>query len=528
MKNKGKVKKTIIISASVAVAAALCAGSLIFLAPRLSKPVPVYDFSDISADYYDEALNFDGTVSAGSVQSVYLGNTKKVKAICVSEGDTVKAGDTLMTFDTTLSQIAVERARLNVEKLRLKVKEAEKSLAEISKLTPFVPVPAPEKNVHILKDEYEIIVPDGADGAGEDSPLICLLSESAEADNTVFEALREKCAEACGEAPENINECCVVFTSRAGDTSDGERTVWQGVRIMYGEEISFAFFNASGISDPFDGGNSDDTDDGSDGKAGHTAEEIKKMKAEATQQLKNAKKDAEMAAAEYKIMRAEKESDRVTAELDGTVTSVLDPETAAGSDSPIIKVSGSGGCYITCTIDEWSREKLSVGAEVTVSSWITDTVIDGTVQSIGDTPVEASNGSGGKIYGDVYSYGYSNESNITYYPFTVLVEDTKLLSAGEYVSIEYRPGADGGSSLYIMNMFIRKDTGGGTYVYAETDGGTLEKRHIKVGKTVWEEYTEVISGLNGDEKLAFPYGSSVREGAHTKDGDPSELYDYDY
>ena len=110
----------------------------------------------------------------------------------------------------------------------------------------------------------------------------------------------------------------------------------------------------------------------------------------------------------------------------------------------------------------------------------------------------------------------------------MLVEDTKLLSAGEYVSIEYRPGADGGSSLYIMNMFIRKDTGGETYVYAETDGGTLEKRHIKVGKTVLEEYTEVISGLNGDEKLAFPYGSSVREGAHTKNGDPSELRDYDY
>ena len=524
MKHNGKIKKAIIISASVVVAAALCAGGVVFLAPRLSKPVSVYDFNDICADYYDDALYFDGTVSAGSVQSVYLGDTKKVREICVSEGDTVKAGDILMTFDTTLSEIAVERARLNVEKLRLKVKEAEKSVADISKLTPFVPVPAAEKNAFVLEGEYEILVPDGADGASEETPLICFLSEGVQADSAVFEALREKCAEICGEAPEDIGECYTVFTSRAGDTGDGERTVWQGICIVYGEELSFAFFDASGISDPFD---SDDADSSADGENGYTAEEIKNMKAEAAQQLRDAKKDAEMAAAEYKIMKAEIESDRVTAEFDGTVTSVSDPDKAKSDDAPIIKVSGSGGCYITCTVDEWSREKLSVGAEVTVSSWMTDAVIDGTVQTIGDSPVETSGGSDDEIYGDVYSYGYSTESYITYYPFTVLVEDTKLFSVGEYVSVEYSPETDGGG-LYIMNMFIRKDEGGGTYVYAASDGGTLEKIYIKTGKTVWDEYTEVKSGLCGDEKLAFPYGSNVREGVRTKDGDPSELYDYDY
>lgn len=525
MKHNGKIKKAIIISASITVAAALCAGGFVFLAPRLSKPVPVYDFNDICADYYDEALYFDGTVSAGSVQSVYLGDTKKVKEICVSEGDTVKAGDTLMIFDTTLSKIAVERARLNVEKLRLKVKEAEKSLEDISKLTPFVPAPAAEKNTFALEGEYDIIAPDGADGTSEETPLICFLSEGAQADSAVFEALREKCAEACGEAIENIGECHAVFTSRAGDTSDGERTVWQGIRIIFGEETSFAFFDASGISDPFD---SDDADGSADGETGYTAEEIKKMKAEAAQQLRDAKKDAEMAAAEYKIMKAEIESDRVTAEFDGTVTSVSDPDTAKSNAAPIIKVSGSGGCYITCSVDEWSREKLKVGAEVTVSSWMTDAVIDGTVQTIGDSPVEASNEGDGDIYGDVYSYDSAAEQSVTYYPFTVLVEDTKLLSVGEYVSVEYSPESESDGGIYIMNMFIRKDESGGTYVYAAADGGTLEKIHIKTGKTVWDEYTEVKSGLSGDEKLAFPYGSNVKEGARTKDGDPSELYDYDY
>ena len=50
-----------------------------------------------------------------------------------------------MTFDTTLSDLALERQRLAVEKLKLQLENAQKELKEIKNMKPMViPTPSDE------------------------------------------------------------------------------------------------------------------------------------------------------------------------------------------------------------------------------------------------------------------------------------------------------------------------------------------------------------------------------------------------
>ena len=47
------------------------------------------------------------------IQTVFLSDTQTVTEVLVKEGDTVKKGDVLMTYDTTLSELELERKRLD-------------------------------------------------------------------------------------------------------------------------------------------------------------------------------------------------------------------------------------------------------------------------------------------------------------------------------------------------------------------------------------------------------------------------------
>ena len=45
--------------------------------------------------------------------------------------------------------------------------------------------------------------------------------------------------------------------------------------------------------------------------------------------------------------------------------------------------------------------------------------------------------------------------------------------------------------------------------------GKLEKCYVKTGKSYWGSYVEILSGLNEDDYVAFPYLSSAVEGTKT-------------
>ena len=139
MKRKASKKKIILAVTAVVLAAAIGLGIWFGVGRGGKEPVKVFSFNYIGmTEYWGDSQESYGPVSTDKIQTVYLSATQTVTEIKVSEGDTVKKGDLLMTFDTTLSDLALERKRLEVEKLKLDLNNAQKKLREIKNMKPMV------------------------------------------------------------------------------------------------------------------------------------------------------------------------------------------------------------------------------------------------------------------------------------------------------------------------------------------------------------------------------------------------------
>ena len=112
MKAKKTKKKVLIAVIALILAAAIGGGVWAVAANRNSDPVFVYEFMYLGmTEYWGDSQESYGPVSTDRIQTVYLTDTQTVTEILVSQGDAVKKGDVLMTFDTTLSDLALERKR---------------------------------------------------------------------------------------------------------------------------------------------------------------------------------------------------------------------------------------------------------------------------------------------------------------------------------------------------------------------------------------------------------------------------------
>ena len=129
-------KKKLIIGVTAGVTAAAIGCSVWYYAGHNSKdPVYVYPFQYIGmTEYWGDSQESYGPVTTDRIQTVFLSDTQTVTEILVQQGDVVKKGDLLMTFDTTLSDLQLERKRLEVEKLKLQLEDAQQELREINSM----------------------------------------------------------------------------------------------------------------------------------------------------------------------------------------------------------------------------------------------------------------------------------------------------------------------------------------------------------------------------------------------------------
>ena len=84
--------------------------------------------------------------------------------------------------------------------------------------------------------------------------------------------------------------------------------------------------------------------------------------------------------------------------------------------------------------------------------------------------------------------------NASYYTYKALVKDSKGLHNGEGVDLNISQDANSGSSVLC-----------------------IEK--VKTGKTYYGQAVEILSGLDGSEYIAFPYGKNVKEGVRVRETD---------
>ena len=547
---KNKLKKVIIIILVVAVLLGAGGGAWYYFGHRNAEPVYVFPFEYVGmTEYWGDAQESYGPVTTDKIQTIYLSNTQTVTEIVVSQGDMVKKGDLLMSFDTTLSDLALERKRLDVEKLKLQLEDANRRLREINSMRPMV-IPTvdkeeADKNLGTpLKGDYQISGNRDYDGSKKELALICWLGENTPVNDTLLEALRVKAEEfqtinandpaknppkkeettedasepAGTEGPTEpiqvtVEQFYVIFKVTKDNMSLGQRQSWTGLTVKKASDtFTFRFFDADGVSDHMlaEMGQEEEKKPEIDFGSGYTAAQIAQMRAEQQKTIKNLEFNIKMAEADYKIALTEANDGKIYAEIDGEVVSCLTEEEAKASMQPILKVSGGGGFYVEGSVSELEKEKMQIGQEVTVNDWNTGMTHTGIIQSLGDFPASGN------------SWNGMGNPNASFYPFTVFIDGEADLQEGRYVSVMYS-SATSENGIYLQNPFLRTEQGK-SYVYVMGADGRLEQRFVQTGKALWGSYTEILSGLSAEDLVAFPYGKNVKPGAVAEEGDLSELY----
>ncbi len=128
------VKRGLLIAAGVVAACGVVWGGLTLARNANRGSVNVYAVSDFSmTDYWGDTSQTSGMVSTDDIQKLYLSDTQKVNKVYVQEGQTVKKGDKLLSYDTTLTSLDVERAQIAYDKQQYELEKAQKEFQRLLK-----------------------------------------------------------------------------------------------------------------------------------------------------------------------------------------------------------------------------------------------------------------------------------------------------------------------------------------------------------------------------------------------------------
>lgn len=127
-----KLKRSFLAAGIVVGVCALVWGGLTLLRNGSRSAVKVYPVTGISmTDYWGDTTETSGTVTMDKLQKVFLSQTQTSAQVYVTEGQTVKKGDRLLSYDSTLTELDVERARIALERLRLQQENTRKELQRL-------------------------------------------------------------------------------------------------------------------------------------------------------------------------------------------------------------------------------------------------------------------------------------------------------------------------------------------------------------------------------------------------------------
>lgn len=132
------IKRLLIFLVIAALVAGGIYGGLTYYKKSQTMAVNVYPVRDVvmPSEYFMDDSKAYGSITADRIQSVFISGTQNVKEVLVKEGQKVKKGDPLMSYDTTLTQIQLEKAENELAQQELILKRSEKELEMIKRLTP--------------------------------------------------------------------------------------------------------------------------------------------------------------------------------------------------------------------------------------------------------------------------------------------------------------------------------------------------------------------------------------------------------
>ncbi len=555
-----KLKKALIVIACVIAGCGAVWGGLTIARNAQRGDVNVYAVNDFAmTNYWGDTSNTSGMVTTDKLQKIYISQSQTVKKVWVKEGDTVKKGTALVSYDSTLTQATVERAKIDYDRQTENLEVMKNELALLQKAKNKETLQAELKKA---QDELEKAIKDDPSSAVDETKITApenitpkdTETPGSEAKNPFFilwpqekplndEAAKDILAllnKPIGEANTKV-DVYVVLVTRSGDIKGGLLDNQWGIRITgqytagaegsEGQpateaktEISMVLMTPkASFSDP------EKTYSETVTKlqrkveqiqelvdASMTQLEINKAILEKSQSVKEQEVNLKVAKLKLDKKLSELGDGNVYAEFDGTVKTVRDPDEAYNNSEAVVELSGGGGYYVTGTLSEMDLGSVKVGDTVSISSWMTGAACEGTIVSIDDYPT-----SNGNNWGD-------GNRNASYYPFKVFVTEDANLQPNDYVDIQFQKNAsadESGNTLYLESMFIRTENGK-SYVMARGEDGRLEQRWVQTGRDLWGSYTQIRGGLTIDDYVAFPYGRDVTEGAKTVEATADQLYNY--
>lgn len=218
-----------------------------------------------------------------------------------------------------------------------------------------------------------------------------------------------------------------------------------------------------------------------------------------TLEIQSTQKDQAEAEYNLKVKKAELEklqaslSDtEVKAALSGVVQSINEEDSTA-----YLTIQETDTYRIKGTANELNIYELYVGEEVAVRSRVNEDVWYGVVSEIdtGSTADEES---------DNYYYGAdSGESSSKYYFYVELIDSADMLM-GQHVYIEPNLGGEA-DGLWLPSCYIAYEEDGSAYAWGADGNDKLAKLPLELGDYDGETDTyEIVSGLTGDDYIAFP------------------------
>lgn len=599
-------KRTIAVIAAAAIVVVAGGGYGIYkLVKSNASPVEVTSVSSLNMGWWGDTSNTSGVITANATQEVYLDGNELVDKVHVKEGDEVKIGDTLLSYDTTLLELDVESEELEKQGVKLQIKAAEQELEKLKKTTPIPdnafgdagmddgavlvktqavmtatsaetapqtesqapetqatepqttesqtpetkapesqtpetlgeevldpekeekPQKSPLKNVKAYSKLNYDSKPYKGSGTKED-PYVFFCKEGA----TIYASFMNKLlgynasgtSKKNGGMRENGKGSYAILEIREGDSVNGgfvkSISINGTVKVdkAYAPDITWTFAsdgvtkNVPDVDEPSDEDDGDDPfggwDDGPDGDV-YTVTELKEAIKEKEDEIKDLKLDLREAKLNVKQAKRKLDEAIVKATINGVVKSVGDPAVGELDGEPFLTVTSSEGMYVEGTISELKLGDVKVGTTMTGMSYESGMSFTAEITEISEYPTTANSWS-------------SNDASASSYPFTAYIEDSTGLSNNEWVDLTIQESVGGdASAIYLPKAYIRSENGQ-SYVYKADENERLKKQYIKTGATVYSTSVEVKSGLSLEDKIAFPYGKNVVEGAKVVDGNSDD------
>lgn len=477
--------------------------------------------------YYGEDVTSSGMVTNDNYQDVYLLDERTVSEIYVEEGQEVKEGDPLLAYDMTLTELELEMQQLKVETIKNKITLANRELTILKNTIPIsevqsVPEPIIENDpiqVDPITGAYHFITGDtnnelvAAEGKGtlkEPYVIYCMpgcylegayLNKLAANKKPVYVRLQLIHTDTGLPNEDKFWEINSKQLSTMGMTFD-ELARWsvETKQPMIEEVLEEEIIEE--IPEP----------------QGYTAAELALAIKEKEKDIKDYDLQRRQAELKLEQMKAVAEDGVVKATINGVVKSVGDLNDSNTGNEVFISVSGSEGLYVTGYLSELLLEDIQVGQVIYANSWESGMSFEATIQEI--SPYPSENGS---------SWGEGNP-NVSYYPYIAYIENTEGLRSGEYVDLTMTPASANqemmdSSSLYIQKPYVREEDGK-SYVLIADENNRLKKQYVETGKTVYGEAIEIKSGLTIEDKIAFPYGKTAKEGIKVEEASNTGMLYY--